>query len=53
MSIKQEVEDVIEYNKLPKTEEKAEIDRQYLNDEIGHFDFYCKVKAYLERYKND
>lgn len=51
MSSEQALKDIVEYNKLPKTEEKDEIDRQFLSDEIGHFDFYSKAKAYLMKVK--
>jgi hypothetical protein len=39
---------IVYYSKLPNTPEKAEIDRQYLNDEIGRFELYQKAVAYIE-----
>jgi hypothetical protein len=53
MSSEQAIRDVAEYNKLPSTPEKDEIDRMILNDEIGHFDFYCKAREYLQKVKQD
>lgn len=40
---------VIEFNKLPETDEKSEISRQYLSDEISNYDFFCKANEYLEK----
>ena len=42
---------VAEFTKLPSTPEKELINQQYLNDEIGMFDFFSKAKAYLEKQK--
>ena len=47
MSSEQSLKDVVKYNELPNTPEKEEIDRQFLNDEIGCLDFYSKVREYL------
>lgn len=49
MSSEQALKDVAEYNKLPNTPEKEEIDRQFLNDEIGCMDFYIKARGYLAK----
>ena len=43
----------MEYERLPLTEEKAEISRQYLEDEICRFDFYIKAKEYLAKQIGD
>lgn len=42
---------VAEFTRLPSTPEKELINQQYLNDEIGMFDFFSKAKAYLEKQK--
>ena len=40
-----------EYEQLPDTEEKLEIIRQYMEDEINRDEFVDKVKIYSEQYK--
>lgn len=52
MSSEQALKIVVEYNKLPETEEKQEIDRQYLNDEINSFEFFCLAEKYLQKSKH-
>ena len=42
------LKDLKEYNKLPRTAEKKEIDRQFLEDEIGSLEFYSKVREYMQ-----
>lgn len=49
MSSESSLRDIIEYNKLPKTPEKDEIDKKFLRDEIGSFDFYLQASAYLKK----
>lgn len=44
---------VIDFNKLPETEEIKEIKRQYLNDEISAFEFFSIASRYLEDNKNE
>ena len=50
---KRALKTVVEYNKLPKTKEKDEIDRQFLSDEIGHYEFFCLANSYLEKVKQE
>jgi len=40
---------LLEFSKLPATDEKAEIERQYLADEIGSIDFLIKAQNYLDK----
>ena len=40
-----------EFDALPQTEEKDEIKRKYLTDEIGSFDFFSQASRYLTKVK--
>ena len=51
MSTEQSLKDIVEHNKLPTTPEKAEINRQFMSDEISRFDFYCLASEYLRKVK--
>ena len=37
-----------DYESLPWTPEKAQIDSDYLNDEIGSLEFFSQANEYLE-----
>ena len=43
---------ILDYTGLPVTDEKEEINRQYLEDELSSFDFYIKAEEYLNRVKD-
>tara|TARA_R110000782_G_scaffold10750_11_gene33289 strand:- start:40 stop:216 length:177 start_codon:yes stop_codon:yes gene_type:complete len=43
---------ILEFTGLPLTDEKEEINRQYLEDELSSFDFYIKAEEYLNRVKD-
>ena len=49
MSSEQALKTAVEYDKLPMTEEKEEINRQYLNDEIGNLEFFSLASRYLDK----
>lgn len=49
MSNQQSLEIIAKYNKLPETPEKAEIDRKFISNEIGHFEFFQLASRYLEK----
>lgn len=49
MSSEQSLKTVSAFNKLPNTPEKEEIERQYLEDEIGNFEFFSMANAYLSK----
>lgn len=41
------LDDLRAFEAMPSTPEKDEIKRQFLAEEIGNFDFYSKVWAYM------
>lgn len=43
---------VTDFNKLPDTDEKLEISRQYLSDEITSFEFYQLASDYLDKVRS-
>ena len=51
MSSKQALNDILEYNNLPETPEKGEINARYLNGEIDSLEFYSNVREYLTKHK--
>lgn len=50
---KEVLDDIKAFDALPSTPDKDEIKRQYLEDEIGNFDFYQKARQHLETANKD
>lgn len=50
---KEVLDDIRSFDALPSSTEKDEIKRQYLENEIGNFDFYQKARQYLESVNKD
>jgi len=44
---------ICKFTKLPKTDEKDKIERQYLLDEIGSFEFFQLARAYIDKLKQN
>ncbi len=51
MSCAQSIQTIVKFNEMPETEEKKEICRKYLEDEIGNYTFYSLAYSYLNSHK--
>jgi len=47
----QTLKTIKEYDALPWTAEKAQIDSDYLNDEIGSLEFFSQANGYIRKIK--
>lgn len=51
MSSEQALKTVVEFSKLPETEEKKAIDDRFLSSEISNYEFFCQASRYIEKIK--